>query len=266
MIEILNIIAIGLPAYVLYYWGNKNSTCIKNTLVNVSYNIVHTYSRLEIIIKNIVKNKNVQYFLNKIEEIQNYSKGDIEIIDSNKVLFSTKIGNLYSHFPLNYNFIIYTDREIKKNKPYNKVIFYNIPQSIEYKLCDFHMISIYITIKFSEIKYKIDLLTETENYYIVNNRINKLLLCYLLKKQYGIILDEINCEYTLDIIDQNVNFKNFTEKDEIILYETNYEVINYVHRDVSNLTLKQQLMSEEEREKESNEEKISDHIIFTIDE
>ena len=75
----------------------------------------------------------------------------------------------------------------------------------------------------------------------------------------------------MDIIDQNVNFKTITEKDEIILYDTHYEIIPYNHRDISNKTLKEQDINNENTNNEivnneiTNNEKISDNIVFLED-
>jgi len=61
----------------------------------------------------------------------------------------------------------------------------------------------------------------------------------LLKQQHGITCDKIMQEYILELIDQNVNMKTLTEKDEIILNETDYKVVPFVFTETSNMTVKE---------------------------
>jgi hypothetical protein len=68
------------------------------------------------------------------------------------------------------------------------------------------------------------LITEKENYFVVNNRLNKYLFCYLIRKQFGIIKDETTVCYTVEIFDQDVNNITLSEKDEIVLELEKYTV------------------------------------------
>jgi hypothetical protein len=95
--------------------------------------------------------------------------------------------------------------------------------------------SLNVTIKGT--KYPIKLSNDVENYYVVGNKINILLIAYLLKIQHKVKCDEITGIYELGIIDHNVNVKTFTEKDEIILSEDDYTVKPFIYIDTSNMTV-----------------------------
>jgi hypothetical protein len=89
--------------------------------------------------------------------------------------------------------------------------------------CKFKFVS--LTVGFSENEqYNLKLFTEKENYFIVNNRLNKYLFCYLIRKQFGIIKDETTVCYTLEILDQDVNNISLAEKDEIVLELEKYTI------------------------------------------
>jgi len=94
-----------------------------------------------------------------------------------------------------------------------------------------------LTVKFNGAKYQIKLSNENENYYIIGNKINLLLISYLLKKQHNIVCDEITGTYELDVIDHNVNMKTFTEKDEILFKENDYTVSPFIYIDTTNMTV-----------------------------
>ena len=118
---------------------------------------------------------------------------------------------------------------VEKN---NKIIYFK--DSLEktnyfYKSCNFHFIS--INISFNDEKeeklYSLKLLNPNENYYVVGNKINRLIIFYLLKQQYNLNLN-ITQNYKLVIIDNNVNIKTITEKEEIVLNENDYEINEFL--------------------------------------
>jgi len=94
-----------------------------------------------------------------------------------------------------------------------------------------------ITIKFNGTKYQVKLSNDFENYYVVGNKINLLLISHLLKKQHNVNCDEITGIYDLDIIDHNVNMKTFNQNDEITFGEENYSVAPFIYVDTSIVTV-----------------------------
>jgi hypothetical protein len=149
--------------------------------------------------------------------IRNY---DIEIIKYNEVLTSIpKTEIIFYSSELIHDFFIYSDfsdptfSETKINKV-NKLVFYDIPKIFVYTDCKIKFFTIIYNIW-----YPIKLCSDTENYYIVGNKINKLLLGYLLKKQHNI---SIRPQYKLEILDHKFETKLFNETDEIIFIENDY--------------------------------------------
>ena len=65
-------------------------------------------------------------------------------------------------------------------------------------------------------------LIQLDNFYMVNNIINKYLICFLIYKQFKVYLDPENINYILELMDNNMEYKSITEKEEIILKKDGY--------------------------------------------
>jgi hypothetical protein len=70
--------------------------------------------------------------------------------------------------------------------------------------------------------YELKLRDETNNYYVVGNRINKYVIYYLLKKQHNTNI--YGLPYTLSVMDDSINMWTCGVDDEIVLNEEKYLV------------------------------------------
>ena len=237
----INIIIYGLGAHILFSIVCPNEYQI--TLINLSFYVILIYSYIELFFKNMYNYpgfSRIRTILNKIKK-----NGEIEIIKFNDVLVSTNKKSLYIHNFLLYDFIIFSDYERLENKcteKVNKILYYDLqkfPINFTYEVCNFSFISISVKIIKNEKEevFPLKLSSHSENYYVVGNKINRLLVCYLLKKQHKILCDEISEKYKLEIIDNNVNMLTFTEDDEIILNVSDYIVNKFDFIDTSNMTV-----------------------------
>jgi len=225
---ILNIFIYGFCGHLfLNKYCNKE---YNNFIINLSYKIILYYTHCEKGVKNILRkmndNPNMVYIKNLL--ISKNKKGEIEIFKYNERMISTCIYNLRYHLVISYDFIIFTDYHSDGYKV-NKVIYYDYPINYDYKTCNFSFISFVVKINKNgkEKCYPIKLLNDEENYYVVGNKINRLIISYLLKDKYNVHINENKDGYFIDIIDQNVDLKLLTENDEIIFNEDSYEVIKY---------------------------------------
>jgi len=206
-----------------------------NALLNCSLYAILLFSHFEIYAKKIYNQPQIKSCIDRI-----YKKNEIDIIKFNQVMISTNKNYVTLHQFLLYDFILFSDYEkvTERSTKVNKVLYFGFPKTpmnFDYKVCKFSFLS--MTVNFNKKKYPIKLSTESENYYIVGNKINLLLIAYLLKTQYKVDCDETNGTYELDIIDHNVTMKTLTEKDEITLHENDYIVEPFVYVDTSNMTL-----------------------------
>jgi len=222
----------GFHVFMTYCFPNE----YKVALLNLSFYAILFYTYVEMTAKKLYFHssfKPVKLIFDKLNK-----QSEIDIIKFNQVMFSTNKQYISIHQLLLYDFIIFSDyKRVKETAPkLNKVLFFGFqkfPLNFDYKLCKFSFMS--LTVKFNNAKYQIKLSNDFENYYIVGNKINLLLISYLLKKQHNVICDEITGIYELDVIDQNVNMKTFNENDEIEFGEDNYTVSPFIYIDTSNM-------------------------------
>jgi hypothetical protein len=238
---VINIFIYGLGAHIFF-----SSVCpnkYQMALLNLSFYLVLTYSYVEMYAKKLYNHENMSEIRKFIETAK--KKPEIEIIKFNDVINCIDKKHVSIHHLLLYDFIVYSDysRPINsQSSRVNKVLYSGVnafPLNYSYSLCEFSFISLNVRLLVdSKAKlYPIKLANDSENYYVIGNKINRFIICYLLKKQHGIVCDDLTENYVLDLIDQNVNMLSITEKDEIILNENNYKVVPFVFTDTSNMTV-----------------------------
>jgi len=238
---VLNIFIYGLGAHIFFSLVCPNK--YQMALLNLSFYLIFAYSYMELYAKKLYYHENMSQIRQFIESVKN--KNEIEIIKFNDVITSLDKKLICIHHLLLYDFIIYSDYSgpSSPSSRVNKVLYSGypvFPLNYSYSLCEFSFISISVKlfVDCKEKSYPVKLSNDSENYYVIGNKINRLIICYLLKKQHGIVCDEITREYTLELIDHNVNMKTLTEKDEIILNETDYKIVPFVFTETSNMSVK----------------------------
>jgi hypothetical protein len=87
---------------------------------------------------------------------------------------------------------------------------------------------LYLETKSIIVNYDIRLFCDGNNYFVANNKIDKHVICFLLKEQKNVNFSPENCKYKLNIIDQNANMIEISEKDVLYLHEDNYELIQVI--------------------------------------
>jgi len=194
------------------------------------------------IISNSRFNEILYYYKNNENQ-----KNNIEFIHDNSIIFKTNIKNLFNKnngkvdiiLPLQFDFIIYSESNNMnniENKNINKLICYKLPIDLQNILCEFSNIRfILIEVSFSNNKIiKIDFLQKNENYYIVNNIINRTFINFFLDKYCKKELEENNLmdsfktqEIILNVIDHNIERKCINFESNYIKFEKDsYEIGN----------------------------------------
>ena len=225
----IRIISLGFTIHMLakYFYPQQYN----NYLINSFTLVVYTYSFLELKFKNhFINNPLVKKILNFFER----KHCDIEIIKSNSVCFSLGLNEYKSWFNYNYNydFTIYSHKSSEESTMCNRIIYHDVKNMMtifSYELCSYTFISIEVSIedltdRAKTNKYHLTLKENDENYYIVGNRINKMVIYYLLNQQYSVDYPD-NIPYIIDLIDFNVNMKVLTEKDTLYLFENEYIIV-----------------------------------------
>jgi hypothetical protein len=198
---------------------------------------IFTYSFIELNAKKMYKQiKNNSSVNSLVEQLK--SSNNIEVVLSNQVVSHLNNETVYSKLPFENTFIIYSESQPMTSKV-NKLILHHFSESIpksvfKHKLCSYMFIStiVYLEIKSLIVNYDLKLFCNGDNYFVADNKIDKYVICYLLKKQKNVNCSPENCKYKFNIIDQNANMIDLSEKDVLYLHQDSYEIIQVIGESV----------------------------------
>ena len=185
---------------------------------------------------------------------------NIEIISDNQAIISCNKDkeNFYKLIPNYCKFIIYSDPEPQSSTITNKIIIQttkNIDNKLfDYDICNYTFISfdLYIQNELKQVNYDLNLFFNGNNYYVVNNKIDKYVICFLLYSRYGVYHKPEFCKYKINIIDQNANMVEINENDVLHLYKEKYEVIRVIG-EINDDSEESEESEESEKSEESKE-------------
>jgi len=201
-----DIVTFGLIVTGIYGLSACKNT-IKSYLSSLCINTIYWYSYAEIYIKNILiidkkktDNKCMSYYL---------KNGNIVTIDEEPEQ------NQFIPFSEYMDVLVYTTPTldvIVADIDRTQLLFdlYKIKSDIEF---------INVTVKFEDdpTQYSISLRTETNNFYVIGNHINKYIIWMLIQKQHNVY--RYGCNYTIQIIDHNVCISDHYNQDMSIVIQ-----------------------------------------------
>jgi hypothetical protein len=213
----------------------------QNFLFNLSYNFLYNCGKLEILLKQqynkILNNPYVEKILDQVEDLHTSFKTYDTILILNNQIVARSIRNKiiyddgYENSP-QADFMIY-NQNVKRKKT-NQVVFYG---SLDFALfidkienCSYEFLSLNVKVDYPGIESKnVDIIfsNNQETLYVVTNRINVLMISYLLKLQHNIETDPLLLSYEIHIIDHNVKFFTLNENEELILFKDHYEKVPF---------------------------------------
>jgi hypothetical protein len=205
----------------------------KNFMVSLSYNVIYTYSKAQILFMKY--NKKINVIIESNPSLLKIKNDFNLLIESKKhrvvKLEFIKNGNLIENKPNDYDFAIYSDLKINTICE-NKKIFQNNQQLTEdYEISNIQFMLIELLVGEKK-TFKITLKNEKYNFYVVGNMLSRDFFTYYLKNihedkfdlsEESIKEDKIN----IKIIDHDVNKLEFelTNKNEhIIIEKTSYKL------------------------------------------
>ena len=211
--------------------------------IDMLYDALYWVSYLQIkatqfqeMLKNAPLIKEIKWYFNKIDEtttiefvkdfevIDNCSLQKLNVITGEDVVFIKSLVRFSETDEMDF---------IKVFQPLNNVNYIRILPREEINILLLLEVS---TVKFilleivfnDDDKFKIDLETETENYYLVNNVIDKKVLGYLLNCQHKKNILEAECDeknIRINILDNNVMSQSIDFNKSIVILKDGYEII-----------------------------------------
>jgi len=232
----INIIKAGLFGLLLNDYLKRNYPDNYNEiLIITSYKLIHFYSRGQLLynkfithVKTIIdSNPQFKKIANDIykKEIQ---QNEIYQIKNNSINIKKYINNEETYFEPDVNSIyLFADNEkAVENKCVNRVILHSQPFSTNYEVSNIQFML--VEVKINGEAYKINLKTDTFNYYIVDNILDlKFFKYYLYNYQVCNLTteerDSID-KIVVKIIDHNVNMRELEISDDkfIIIKKDSY--------------------------------------------
>jgi hypothetical protein len=205
----------------------------KKILLLLTEKLIFAYSFVELKANKVYRQIRSEPSINSlVEKMQ--SSNDVDVIDNNRIIFTSDKKSIYSKLPFSNSFIIFSEREPTTSNT-NRILIHNFSDKTDiscfnYKKCKYMFISIDVLIKnqYKECNYHLSLFYHGDNYFIVNNKIDKYVIYFLLYHQQNICYDVENSTYKLTIIDQFANLVTLNDSDIIMLYEDNYEIVQVI--------------------------------------
>ena len=233
LILLFIVIKIG-SFYCLYNYFNNKS--LSNYITNISYNSIYYYSKLQLgfikgsnIVKDYVKSTPLLInFINNIigkPKIQNkyeIIKHNCSIIDWNENHILTCNESIHIMANYNYDFIIYSDNS---ESCVNNIILDSLPRDnkVTYEKANYKFVMIEII--YNDVHISLNLKTEENNFFIVNNKLDTKFISYFLKKYHN-ITDFNSTNYIVKIIDHNVNMVEFSNTQFLLINKDKYSILD----------------------------------------
>jgi hypothetical protein len=205
--------------------GEINKKCIINIMYSVIYAISYVQIKVTKLIKIIKEHELIKGFIEVADDACN---NKIETVRDGYVNFMTTTrytNNLGCVFP--YDFAIISYIKPPPSKIYKKILkeFDKKEEpNFEASTVKFILIEVFIGDK----TFKLDLISDTFNYYVVNNVIDKYVITYLMRSQYCYEMKSNRndvFEYSLKIIDNNVDTIEIGSDKSIKILKDSYEII-----------------------------------------
>jgi len=217
-----DIVTFGLIVTGIYGLASCKNT-IKLYLSSLCINTIYWYSYAEIYIKKTLisdnkktDNKCMSYYL---------KDGNIVTIDEKPEQ------NQIIPFSEYMNVLVYTTPTLDVtvvDRDRNQLLFdlYKIKSDIEF---------INVTVNFEDdpTPYSISLRTETSNFYVIGNHINKYIIWMLIQKQHNVC--RYGCKYTVQIIDHNVCISDVYNQDMIIVIQKEGFYVKQMEYEITDL-------------------------------
>ena len=222
--------------YLNDYFKNNYPEKYEETLINISLNLIYVYSKGQIIfiksrnyVNNFIEsNPHLKKIVNEIYK-KNILQNEIHQIKNDQIYiqYFTDIASVDFENDKE-SFYIFSDNINSVDNCVNKIILQSQPFITNYEISNIKFML--VEVKIADKTFKIDLKTDNENFYIVNNIFDKKFFTYYLKNyQYYDFKDNENNNINLDklslkIIDNNVNVKDLEITDDkfIIIKKDEY--------------------------------------------
>jgi hypothetical protein len=122
----------------------------------------------------------------------------------------------------NYDFLILSDKK-ENSDCVNKVHYTECPETTEYINSNIKFLSMQLS--YNNNSYPIELKNDNHDHYIVNNILNKDFFKYYLINVLNVEITDEPFDYSVSVIDHNVNIIEMNSTSQLVIKETDYDFI-----------------------------------------
>ena len=210
----------------------------RNVLFFFTCKMIYLYSFLQFHAKKYLEeHEQVKQLVDTTFELFTKKPAEIECIVFNNITLKMSKNELLkwvtteNEYRIPFDFVIYSFKPDEKKNNFNRCMCYDLKiKDLEHALnnrenCDFTFLSVYVVLQLEKgitKNYVLKLKTDTENYYMVGNKINSLFVCHYLYQNYGVDYDCEHIVYSMNIVDHNVTVVSLTEKDCLVFSKEKY--------------------------------------------
>lgn len=212
----------------------------RNVLFFFTCKMIYLYSFLQFHAKKFLEeHEQVKQLVDTTFELFTKKPAEIECIVFNNITLKMSKNELLkwvtteNEYRIPFDFVIYSFKPDEIKNKFDRCMCYDLTRkNLEDAMnnrekCDFTFLSVYVVLEVrgeSAKNYVLKLKTETENYYIVGNKINSLFVCHYLYKNYGVDYDCEKIVYSMNVVDHNVSVVSLTEKDCLVFSKEKYTI------------------------------------------
>lgn len=188
-------------------WYTIHKSTKERLVINIAYNLLYVFSLCQIKYNKVIKYFN-QFYNNKID---NKIDKKLLLLDKNGLIIDDNV-----ELELEYSGLFLSDGP-------NMVFYEKIPDTPDYTICQIQFIN--VELEYNNNMYPIKLKTDNSNYYIVNNSLNAFFVKYYIQNVLKLPINQNErFQYTIHIIDHNVNCITLNQVQRLILTEDGYEI------------------------------------------
>lgn len=198
----------------------------------IAYNLMYLLSSIQILSTKI---KNTVFITNSTKPL---TTDDFYVFESMNDHQISEFIDFKESFVNNPNFLFSKNPDSKMiifndttDNVTNKICYYKPFENVtsQYDISNVSFISFKVILKSNE--YSIKLSSPEYNFYIVGNEINRQWFKYYFSKYLNInLMDYV--EYTIEIVDENVNFVYISYNDSIKFEKESYEIIKHEEKKI----------------------------------
>jgi hypothetical protein len=216
---------------------NEIQSTINHCFIIISYNAIYYFSCCQIYYNKV--NTHINYLCalispylglstnkNALPEftIKIYKNGDLEETITlynphNNINIAEHLDN-YDDYDDSHLIVMMDDKQ--NIKCFNKTHNEESPINITFNLSNLKFIA--FQLYYNENTYPIHLKSEMENYYVVDNVLNRDFFKYYIKNILELFINNDTFDYKLIIIDNNANLVELSSSQALIIGETDYEI------------------------------------------